>query len=938
MSSGPSKTEPPVSARILPSAQDATEALQLQGEEPESQSRYQALIEASAQIVWTTDPGGAVVEDSPSWRSFTGQTYEQWKGFGGLEALHPDDRERASELWRRAVATGAALETEYRIRHISGDWRWMAVRAVPVVKADGLIREWVGMNIDITVRKQGEEARARLAAIVESSDDAIISKDLSGIITSWNKSAERLFGYTAQEAVGKPVTLLIPPERFDEEPTILDRVRRGERIDHYETVRRRKDGTLLDVSLTVSPVTDSQGQIVGASKIARDITERKRAENRLRESEERFAQFMRHLPGLAWIKNAEGRYLYANSAAEVAFGSRLVELKGKTDRDLFPAETAAQFTMHDQRALASGSGIQAIETLKHPDGTVRHSIVSKFPVPGRDGKEITIGGIAFDITEQKEAEEALRESEQRFRLLADSVPVLIWINGLEGCEFVNREYLQFLERTMEEVQQMKWATALHIEDAEEYLNAYREAFEDRKPFEAQVRMRRGDGEYRWLKSAALPRVATDGKFLGYVGCSFDITDVKQSQEALSEADRRKNEFLAMLAHELRNPLAPIRNALEILRRTKDNAQAVQSASEMMERQISQMVRLVDDLLDVSRISRGKIELRRGPIELASAVTHVVEASRPLAESKGIELSVALPPQPVYVNADPIRLAQVVGNLLNNACKFTAEGGRIWLTIELAKDGDHFPTVLIRVRDTGIGIPAEQLDRIFDMFMQGDTSLERSASGLGIGLTLAKNLVELHEGTLEAYSAGTGHGCEFVVRLPVWTGAPKPAQPDPVLTELKTAPALRILVVDDNKDSAESLTILLSLAGHKTHTAYDGLEAIEAAATFRPDVILLDIGLPQLNGYEVARKIREQPWGQAMILVALTGWGQEEDRCRSRDAGFDHHITKPVHPLALTRLLAKATSPEKQVESIEHSVTPQGSSNPILGVTPTRPRR
>jgi PAS domain S-box-containing protein len=337
----------------------------------------------------------------------------------------------------------------------------MAVRAVPVLNADGLVREWVGINIDITVRKHGEEARARLAAIVESSDDAIISKDLNGIITSWNKSAERLFGYTAQEVVGKSVTILIPQERFDEEPSILERVRRGERIDHYETVRRCKDGTLLDVSLTVSPVADSQGRVVGASKIARDITERKRAEDRLRESEERFAQFMRHLPGLAWIKNAEGRYLYANDAAEVAFGSRLAELKGKTDQELFPLETAAEFTMNDQRALASGSGIQAIETLKHSDGAVRHSIVSKFPVPGRDGKENTIGGIAFDITELKEAEEALRESERRFRLLADSVPVLIWVNGLDGCEFVNREYLQFRGCTMDEVQQMKWATALH---------------------------------------------------------------------------------------------------------------------------------------------------------------------------------------------------------------------------------------------------------------------------------------------------------------------------------------------------------------------------------------------------------------------------------------------------------------------------------------------
>ena len=522
---------------------------------------------------------------------------------------------------------------------------------------------------------------------MESSDDAIISKDLNGIITSWNKSAERLFGYTAQEVVGKPVTILIPPERFDEEPIILQRIGRGERIDHYETVRRRKDGTLLDVSLTVSPVVDGRGQVVGASKIAREITDRKRAEDRLRESEERFAQFMRHLPGLAWVKNAEGRYLYANDAAELAFGSRLAELKGKTDHELFPPETAAQFTMNDQRALASGSGIQAIETLKHADGTVRHSIVSKFPVPGRDGKQTTIGGVAFDITEQKQAEEALRESEQRFRLLADSVPVLIWVNGLDGCEFVNREYSQFLGRSMEEIQQMKWATALHSEDADAYLEAYRQAFEARKPFEAQVRLRRADGEYRWMKSAGLPRVAVDGRFLGYVGCSLDITDVKQYQEALSEADRRKNEFLAMLAHELRNPLAPIRNALEIMRRTMDNGEAIQSASEMMERQISQMVRLVDDLLDVSRISRGKIELRRGPIELASAVNHAVDACRPLAESKGIELTVSLPQPPVYLNADPIRLAQVVGNLLNNACKFTGNGGRVWLTTELASDGD-----------------------------------------------------------------------------------------------------------------------------------------------------------------------------------------------------------------------------------------------------------
>ena len=325
----------------------------------------------------------------------------------------------------------------------------------------------------------------------------------------------------------------------------------------------------------------------------------------------------------------------------------------------------------------------------------------------------------------------------------------------------------------------------------------------------------------------------------------------------------------------------------------------------MGRQIDHMARLVDDLLDVSRISRGKIELRRGTIELASAVNHAVEATSPFVASKQLDLTVSLPPRPVYVNADPLRLAQVVGNLLSNACKFTGKGGQIWLTVELGSVGPQSPgEVLIRVRDTGIGIAADQLDRVFDMFVQLDTSLERSVSGLGIGLTLAKNLVELHGGTMEVHSAGAGQGSEFVVRLPILVEAPEQPPPEAAVSELKTASGRRILVVDDNEDSAESLTILLSLAGNETHTAYDGLEAIEAAAAFKPDVILLDIGLPKLNGYEVARKIRQQPWGQTVVLVALTGWGQEEDRRRSQDAGFNYHLTKPIDPLTLTDLLAR----------------------------------
>ena len=368
----------------------------------------------------------------------------------------------------------------------------------------------------------------------------------------------------------------------------------------------------------------------------------------------------------------------------------------------------------------------------------------------------------------------------------------------------------------------------------------------------------------------------------------------------------------MLAHELRNPLAPIRNALQVLRLTGGNGEAVHSAFEMMERQLGQMVRLVDDLLDVSRISRGKIELRKERVELASVVHHAVEACRPAMECAEHDLSITLPPQPVYLHGDPMRLAQVIGNLLSNACKLTDKNGRIWLTVE--HEGEQ---AVIRVRDTGIGIPPDQLPRIFEAFVQIDTSLERSVSGLGIGLTLVKSVVEMHGGAVEAYSAGVGQESELVVRLPLpsdeWRvvsgekeetgGDPLAAQHSPLTTKRS------VLVVDDNPDSAESLSMLLHISGNETHIAHDGLQAVEAAERYRPDVVLLDIGLPQLNGYDVCRRIREQPWGKTMVLIALTGWGQEEDRRQSKDAGFDAHLVKPVDYGALMELLA--TLPAEQ---------------------------
>ncbi len=382
---------------------------------------------------------------------------------------------------------------------------------------------------------------------------------------------------------------------------------------------------------------------------------------------------------------------------------------------------------------------------------------------------------------------------------------------------------------------------------------------------------------------------------------------KRTAAAFQELDRRKDEFLAILAHELRNPLAPLSNSLEVLKVAENSSELMEQTRGVMERQVRQMVRLVDDLMDVSRITRGKIELRREPTELAAVLECAVETARPAIEASGHELTVTLPPEPVSLDADLNRLAQVFSNLLNNAAKYTEPAGQIRLSAE--RQGSE---VVVKVRDTGIGISGEVLPRVFDIFTQGDRSLERAQGGLGIGLSLVRGLVELHGGSVAAHSAGLGQGSEFTVRLPVLASAAR---------EIRTAdgdgepPAVaaahrRILVADDNTDSAESLALLLTLRGSEVRTAHDGWEAVETAAAFGPDIVLLDIGMPRLNGYEAARKIREQARGKRVVLIALTGWGQDEDRRRSTDAGFDFHLVKPVDFAALEQLLASLEIPAR----------------------------
>jgi PAS domain S-box-containing protein len=405
------------------------------------------------------------------------------------------------------------------------------------------------------------------------------------------------------------------------------------------------------------------------------------------------------------------------------------------------------------------------------------------------------------------------------------------------------------------------------------------------------------GEWRWMEARGRAQYDAAGNPTMLYGLGIDITDRMRAVEALREADRRKDEFLATLAHELRNPLAPISSGLHILRTAGDNQPVAATARQIMERQVAQMVRLVDDLLDVARINTGKVELRCESVDLAAAITDAVETSRPLIESAGQSITVTLPNTPICVHADRTRLSQVFANLLNNSSKFSDAGQPI--SIALHEENGHG---VVRVRDAGAGIPPEALTRIFDMFGQANPDGARSRGGLGIGLSIAKRIAEMHGGTVEAHSEGAGRGSEFVVRIPtIEARREAPARPS---ADVASPPSRRrVLVVDDNTDAAESLAALLAIGGHETRLAHDGLQAVEEAKAFQPDVVFLDIGMPELDGHETARRIREQPWGKDMVLVALTGWGQVEDRRRSKEAGFNHHLVRPADPAVVAKLIS-----------------------------------
>jgi PAS domain S-box-containing protein len=515
---------------------------------------------------------------------------------------------------------------------------------------------------------------------------------------------------------------------------------------------------------------------------------------------------------------------------------------------------------------------------------------------------------ARDAQRVAEEESARRaEAETRFRLAADAVNGVIYEFDFRTRRVERtRGMHEVLGYHPEEVPPVPdwWESQVHPDDRDSRRKQFHDAVDaGQRHITMRYRMRHKDGRWLHVEDRAVLVLDEQGQKLKMHGCTVDVSELKEAEERLRalnaelrDADRRKDEFVATLAHELRNPLAPIRNAVRILQAKGPQDPQLEFGRAVIDRQVSHMSRLLEDLLDVSRITQGKLELRRQLVPLASVVDAAVETSRPAIDAGGHALEVSLPQEPLEVDADPVRLAQVFGNLLTNAAKYTERGGRI--TLAARQEGTD---VVVSVRDTGIGIAPEMLPRIFEMFSQAAPAMQRAQGGLGIGLSLARGIVDLHGGRIEAKSEGQQRGSEFTVRLPLPVAEPgrDGAQPGaPAMLRLSR----RVLVVDDNRDSADTLATLLQVLGCDVQVAYDGEEALRMAAAFKPDAVLLDLGMPRLNGFDTCTRMRAEPWGRHVCIVAVTGWGQDEDRRRTKEAGFDAHMVKPADPGMLTELL------------------------------------
>jgi PAS domain S-box-containing protein len=760
---------------------------------------------------------------------------------------------------------------------------------------------------EINEREQREQYRVTLASI----GDAVIATDAKGRVTFMNPVAEALTGWSYPEASGKPINevfkIINEQTRQPISNPAAQALENGVVVDlANHSVLLAKDGTERAIDDTAAPIQTAETGITGAVLVFRDISERRLAQRQLIESRERLRITLQSIGDGVIATDAEGRVSFVNPVAEQLLGYRAEQTVGRPLRNVFnivneltrePVENPVERVLRDGKIV----GMANHTLLVRPDGISIPIDDSAAPIQDGQGSIVGVVLVFRDVSEQRRAEKA-QATLAAIVASSDDAIVSKDLNGRIMTWNLGAERL-FGYREDEAIGQP--ITLIippeRIHEEAEILRRIRNG--ERIDHYETVRIRK-DGSPAEISLTVSPVRGADGTIIGASKIARDITERRAMERQLREADRQKDNFIAIVAHELRNPLSPIQNTIKVLQLERSADRELQHYCDLIEKEITQINRLLGDLLDSSRITQGKLSLQKERIDLTRAVNRAVEASRPAIDEAGHHLRVDLSSQSLIVEADPMRLAQVFSNLLNNAAKFTESGGDIRVTTERQDN-----QAVVRISDSGIGIAPELMPKIYDMFVQGETVTERSHGGLGLGLTLARDILQLHGGTVEAKSDGVGHGSEFMVSLPLAMG-PRPVEAgrSAAIKMAAGSPPRRIVIVDDSKNQVLSLERLFKRMGHEVRVAYDAAGAIRVMEEFLPDFALIDIGLPGVNGYDLARQLRDRPQFRSVTLIAQTGWGREEDRNESRDAGFDHHLVKPIDHQRLAEILANPSSP------------------------------
>lgn len=925
----------------------------------ESERRLRQLADTMPQIVWTADFDGAVDYFNGRWYEYTGMTPDaSLAAEGWRNAIHPDDVASLFEVRNLAVGKGQLFETEVRLHDQHGRYRWHLIRSLPVSDESGQVARRFGTATDIHDRKKVEETlranEQRFRLLTEAMPQLVWSSQPDGGIDYVNRRWVDFTGLSPELTLGDGWTSVLHPD--DQEDTLhaWKRATATGELYQQEQRLRRKDGAYRWFLTRAVPLRSEDGTVLKWYGTCTDITEQKQAREILRESEARFRQLADAMPQIVWTAEPDGTLEYLNR--------RFFEYAGLDPENCPPLNSLVEYIHPQDRERVKGEGAKAHVTngilevefrLRDRTGVYRWQLGRSVPVLDASGRVVRRFGTATDIDDRKRAEYDARFLAEASATLSSpldenralehvaqlAVPFFAdWcvVDMVAEDGALNRLVIAHVDPSkVEVILELERRFPTTPDSPHGVYQVIRSGRSDMIPDITDAMLERGslNPEHLRLLRALGPRshlcvpvTGTSGTIgaiafgLSESGRRFEPKDRRLAEDLarraaiaidnarlyaeLKRADQRKDEFLATLAHELRNPLAPIRNALHLLERPEFEESTRDEVRAVVKRQVDHMTRLVEDLLDVSRITRGSVELRKEVIDLATVINRSVEASRPLMGDQGHVLAVTLSDEPILLEADPTRLEQIFDNLLNNAAKYTDPGGQISISAE--RRGEFAE---VRVRDTGIGIDPEQLPKIFDLFMQAERRLDRSQGGLGIGLSLVRSLIEMHGGSVSVHSEGLGRGTEFVVRLPIFAGSLEVKQEAPPKSRRaapRALPKRKVLVVDDNLDAARTMAMLLKRAwGQDVEVVHDGLAAVQAAHSFRPDVVLLDIGLPGLNGYEVARRLRERSEFDQTYIVAMTGWGQEEDRKKSKDAGFDRHLVKPVDPEELRSVLREA---------------------------------